>query len=341
MSASDCSPSAESTCISNEETAGTLGRFFSIDEIQTLPEWKDDNPLHKDNYARIVGDYHFDNTVKCCARKPNGRLCAKEHKYGFVAQLKDLSCTIIGNCCVNKFDASAKIRIDRNHFRNERRRRERVARLEALLAEKQWRLAQVNELAEELSRLQERVGAVCQQMGTHTVRRLRDMGRTGNAAIVVEAVNYIEYEDEDGSLHRERSSTPAPLGRLRGVTIFSDARRSAVRDRLRRVRQAYLRANELGEAPRVVEVDALVRDIGEGEVAAEELQELLTDERAFLASASLLIFLTGDRAERYKAARVALEQLGLEASRTKAKEWVSEQDSQVRLRFNADKIGFP
>lgn len=129
--------------------------FATMQEIESLLGFKEDNRINKDNYERIFGDYWFPDEVRCCREKTNGQLCGEGHKWGFVAKLKDGSITIIGNYCArDKFGADAKIKADRSKYLNEKRRRERLAQLEDLLADKEKVLKKLVLLKEELEKKQ-------------------------------------------------------------------------------------------------------------------------------------------------------------------------------------------
>ena len=63
--------------------------FTNFDEIRDVEGFLENHPISLTNYAKIVGDYHFEEDIRCCFQKENGNLCGKEHKRGWVARLKD------------------------------------------------------------------------------------------------------------------------------------------------------------------------------------------------------------------------------------------------------------
>lgn len=121
--------------------------FSTMDEITSLDEFKENNPVSKENYESILGDYHFDEKVKCCVQNENEGLCNTEHNWGFVAKLVDGTLSIIGNdCAKNKFGADAKFNLDRSRYINEKRRRDRYDQLTPCLLKNNLCLNRLNAL---------------------------------------------------------------------------------------------------------------------------------------------------------------------------------------------------
>ncbi|MCG7927986.1 MAG: hypothetical protein JAY67_20900, partial [Candidatus Thiodiazotropha taylori] len=56
--------------------------FNTMQEVEKIPKFKNNNPVNINNYKEVLGDYDFKDEVKCCREKPNGNLCGTEHQYG-------------------------------------------------------------------------------------------------------------------------------------------------------------------------------------------------------------------------------------------------------------------
>jgi hypothetical protein len=311
-----------------------------MEEIQNLPGFKSENPINKDNYAAIFGDYWFPDEVKCCREKPNGQLCGEGHKYGFVAKLKDESITIVGNyCAVNKFGADAKIKADRNKYLNEKRRREGFIRLGDLLAEKESRLSNLDALRVKAKQIQGRIKEFSGSLGERSIRLLQDMARSSNSSVLVDAVTYKDYIDEDGETKKERRVAPTKLGDLNGLSVFKEYTFQAIYSEVDGIKAAYVKAETISENIKTFELEALIAAIGNYDHIAEGVAEIEKDQNAFFNNNFLLLcFLVDDKSERYKAARVALEQSGETGGKEKAKTWLADQERTIREKIRADKI---
>lgn len=315
--------------------------FATMQEIESLPGFKEDNPINKDNYERIFGDYWFPDEVKCCREKPNGQLCNEGHKWGFVAKLKDGSITIIGNYCArDKFGADAQIKADRSKYLNEKRRRERLAQLEDLLADKEKVLNQLVVLKEELENTQGRVNEFSDSLGGRTLRRLQDIARTGSATIFVDVITYHEYIDEDGEKQRERRVSPARIGSLNGVSIFNEYSFQSIKSLMRAVKMAYDDAESITGDVKTSQLESLTSSMSEFNRVNSDVKKIQQEEKSFFDNdLGLLCFLVDDKSERYKTAKLILELSGDSVGRDKAKEWLIDKEKEMKSTLGADKIG--
>lgn len=315
--------------------------FATMEEIRALGEFKDDNPINKDNYDRIYGDYWFPDEVKCCREKPNGQLCGEGHKWGFVAKLIDGSITIIGNYCArDKFGADARIKTDRSKYLNEKRRRERLTQLDDLLADKELKLEKLKELEDELRIIQNRVKDFSDSLGVRTLRRLHDISRTGTNTIYVDAITYNEYVDDDGEKQKERQVAPTKIGTLNGVSIFNDYSYQSMRSSIRAVKIAYEEAEFISDNIKTSQLESLTSSMADIDRVTSEAQKIGQEEASFFANdLGLLCYLVDDKSERYKTAKLVLERSGEQVGKEKAKSWITESDKEMKKSLNADKIG--
>lgn len=314
--------------------------FATMQEIESLSGFKADNPVNKDNYKLIFGDYWFPDEVKCCRQKLNGQLCGEDHKYGFVAILRDDSITIVGNHCANeKFGADARIKVDKNKYLNEKRRRERLAQLQDLLVEKETTLAQLVGLKEDISKIHENIKAFSALLGDQTRRRLQNIARTTNSTISVDAVTYREYIDDDGEKQKERRTVPVTIGSLKGTSIFNIYTFRAINESIRAIEQAYEKAEAITDDVKISEIDSLASSITDFDRVKSEVEKVKREEHAFFnGELGLLCFIVDDKSERYKTARVVLERSGETVGREKAKNWLLEQEKKMKNELEADKI---
>lgn len=317
--------------------------FESFEEIRLLRGFKENNGINKGNYKRLIGDYWFPDEVKCCFLKDNGKLCGEDHKFGFVTELTDGSVTIVGNkCAQDKFGADAKIKADSSKYLKEKRRREKLASIKELLAAKEDRLRELGLFKVRLGKVEERVQAFVRSLGDRTARRLKDMARSANARVVVEAINYKEYIDEEGKKRKERRTSPTTLGALNGLSVLSEHAFGAIYSSIRAIEVAYGKAEAIAESATTSAVESVAAALGDFNRVANEVESLEKDEAIFFANNfSLLCFLVDDKTERYKSSRIALERAGMPGGKDRAKTWLAEQEQEIRKALNADKIGIP
>jgi hypothetical protein len=315
--------------------------FATMQEIESLLGFKEDNPINKDNYERIFGDYWFPDEVTCCREKTNGQLCGEGHKWGFVAKLKDGSITIIGNYCArDKFGADAKIKADRSKYLNEKRRRERLAQLEDLLADKEKVLKKLVLLKEELEKIQDRVNNFSDSLGGRTLRRLQDIARTGSTTVFVDVITYREYLDEDGEKQIERRVAPARVGTLNGVSIFNEYSFQSIKSTMRAVKMAYEEAGSISGDIKTSQLESLTSSMADFDRVDSEAKKIQQEETSFFANdLGLLCFLVDDKSERYKTAQLVLEHSGESVGKDKAKNWLIEKEKEMKNVLKADKIG--
>ncbi len=160
--------------------------FNEISEIESLPGFSDKNPINKDNYKKIIGDYNFEESLKCCFKKENGNLCLHDHKFGYVVELKDKSVSIIGNCCAkDKFDADAQIRIDRAKYNNRKRYEQVLQNVNNLLCEANSRVIELEGKKSALIGIKQYCDRVGSELGKPNFNRLMDMARTRNSVVLL------------------------------------------------------------------------------------------------------------------------------------------------------------
>lgn len=319
--------------------------FGSIEEIRALDNFVENNPLSTANYKRLLGDYHLAEEVGCCVLKDNGNLCGEKHKHGWVAERTDGTATIIGgDCAKGKFGADSSLVADSQRYLNEKRRRERLATMRQLLPLKAERLAQLGQLRVSLLELDKRVKNVISELGPLVQRRLRDMVRTRRPEVVIDATKHREYVDAQGRTRQEKSTFAQVLGSLSGLDLIVSGTYIGIYDAINDLVRAYQRAGELEQDPDVVrkrsnEVESVVGRMQAYDRIVQDGQRLIGLERAFLANDfRLLCFLSGDKAERVKAAKVAMRRVGKGRYKDDPNGWLSAEEDAIKRQLQVDSI---
>jgi hypothetical protein len=319
--------------------------FKSYEEIRDdVDGFIKNHPLSKLAYAKIIGDYNFEDEVNCCFQKENGKLCGEEHKRGWVARLQDGTATIIGNhCAENNFGADSRLISDRSRYINEKSRRERLASLMQLIEEKDTRIARLTALRHEVKALESRIRVVADPLGALIQRRLKDMIRTGRGDVAVTAVKNRAYVDNDGRRKTERSTFVQILGTLAGVDLVAVGTFEAFYESINEIVCAYHRAQELTQDADLVkrsrEVESIAGKLQAFDRVAQEATRLLDLEAPFFANNFLLLcFLTDNRDERIKAAKVALRRSRKSEHISRVEEWLSEQQNAIVTQLKVDAI---
>jgi hypothetical protein len=324
-----------------ENQAIEVRTFESMDEVrQCVPNFVEDNPLSKENYKRLLGDYNFAEEVSCCLLKENGKLCREGHKKGWVAELGDGSATIIGNqCAKKKFGAESKFIKDRSRYLNEQRLKRQLSALQCQMDERTTRLERLDDLRIKLQNLERRVSAVTSQLGSLTLWSLQRMHRSGRSEVNIRAVRFRESKAEDGRTTRERSAFSHSLGSLRGLDLVQSESFSTLYRGIKAIDWTYREADKLPTKPKAKEVESLASRLNEYDRIVLDGNRLLALESDFFHNPFLLLcFLSTEKGERSKAAKIAMHQAGLSGSKADAKSWFAEQETALKEQLGVDAI---
>lgn len=319
--------------------------FESYEQIrQEVDGFLDNHPISKLTYAQIVGDYNLSDEVRCCFQKENGKLCETEHKRGWVARLKDGTATIIGNhCAEDKFGADSRLISDRSRYINEKKRRERLDTLRQLLEQKDERLGRLAELRKLVMALESRVKVITDPLGVLVQRRLKDMIRTRRTDVAVTAVKNRPYVDAQGRHKTERSTFVQSLGRLAGVDLAARGTYADFHDSINDIVCTYQRAAELAAAEDLLkcskEVEKVSSKLQAFDRVVQEAERLLSLEEPFFSNNFVLLcFLTDNKEERQKAAKVALRRLKKGDHSGPIEIWLAAQDKAIAAQLDVDSI---
>lgn len=314
--------------------------YLSEQEIRDEPGFKEDNPVSKDNYSRLIGDYRLPEQIRCCIqKKPSGGLCKKAHNYGFVVRLTDESVSIIGNKCgTTHFDAQSKVARDMALYTNAKRRQEALERVAELLKDKDDSLARLHSLRGALQAASSRVDTYRQQFGDACANQLSRLAQGGTGAVIVmgERVRL----DEDGNRSYDpRDRFAIPVGALKGVTVFRPGQFRNAQDELRKVALAFGKAQRMDGSEKTTELAAVAADIADFPRVVGLCEDLLKAEQEFASSDwSPLPFLVRDLSDQYKLARIACIQAGRHVGKEAAKTWLQTLERTLRTQHGVDRL---
>jgi hypothetical protein len=257
----------------------------------------------------------------------------------WVVEKQDGTCTLMGKDCANdKFGADPKLIKDILNYTNAIKRQAKLSKILTHLEKRSERTRALCELRSALDGLHTRVQELLAEIGTQTTKRLQNMYRSRSGEVTVTAVKYREYV-EDGRSKKERSVFTHRLGILNGLAVVSRESYTPIYIAISNILSAFDAAAKLSDQPKKGEVDALVGRLDDFERIMHQGRTLLECEAQFTGNnMELLCFLVDDRAERYKCARYAMHQSGVQGGKDNAKIWLSEREANLRQRLAVDQI---
>lgn len=319
-----------------------VSRTFSRPhEYRSLDGYKEDNPVSADNYFGVVGDYCSpDYEEQCCYLKDNGKLCRRDHKFGYVVQLKDQSFSIIGNrCAESKFDADSALRLDISRFREQREIRETLGAIADLLASETKVTAVARQALDSVGDARRRITEFERRVGCELANMLHGMGRSHSTAVNVTGVRVRAYKDEEGNKKEEKTYVTLTAGRLQGVTVFPRFRGYSEHREKQGMEHAFSRARQLDDQIALTELQHALVDLRRHEEIVREAKELRELADTFFASdIPTIAFLTSDSSYRYEPVRVYLKNAGEAHSKEKAKQWVYEAAEALKYANNVQRL---
>lgn len=313
--------------------------FQSWNEIQALPGFKEDNLVHKDNYAALVGDYELDEDVSCCMKNRAGGFCKRKHGWGFVVQLKDGTSSVVGNVCGNgTFDAESTLVKDKARYRNLKERQGNQRRIAELLQGKDEARAKIVDMRTRLLGLAALVEKQLAEFGPGCASQLRSLARGASGRVVVMGVRVRPYE-EDGRTRTETDRFHIPVGTLSGLRICRPELFREVQEGLRSVALAFDKAAAFDESVKTSDLARVASAIADLPRVLAKGQELIDAEATFMAGDwRPLPFLVRDISDRSKLARIALTHGGSPVGRERAKEWLQQWEAQLREQNGVNRL---
>jgi hypothetical protein len=202
-------------------------RFTTFQQIKDREHYDPACVLTKDNFYKVVGPYGFDHDVKCQVVRKNttDELCGHDHRNGWLGKRSDGAEGLIGSVCGNE------------HFLDhiEFAAQVRIANRELTISDLLVRLNQVRKdtayssklgnLRDRAQTLRERSNALLAELPEDVQARLREMSKSTNAALKIEA-RYIErVEDSASGKLRDRTTwVEQTIGTVAGMDIIARPR---------------------------------------------------------------------------------------------------------------------
>ncbi|ASC67584.1 hypothetical protein B9P52_26415 [Achromobacter denitrificans] len=314
--------------------------FANPAEVRALPNFVENNPLTKVSYKGLAGDYHFSEDVACCFQKDNGNLCLQLHRRGWLIELLDGTVTLLGNDCASmQFDLDSKLIADRSRYNNEKRRKERLASINHLIAQKSARLEELGRLRTSLESLKARANVFASEFGPITRRELIALARSDKPDVRIKGIKLRPYVDEQGVQRHERSVIQVTLGTLNGLDLVRPDSFYKLFEAMDDVARAHVEAELLGEKPKGGEVDRLTGRLGEFDRILREGKRLLALEASLFDNELLLLcYLVQEPAERDAIMVKLMNDAGLAGGRKKARAWFFEKAQALAAALGVDKI---
>lgn len=323
----------------NSSTAGTR-RFESPADIEREPGFTPDAPIDVESYALLLGWYAFaDEEMKCCVLKPSGTLCVQQHRRGWVARRKDQVVTVIGgDCAKDKFAAGSIALEDMRRAEREINRLEREARLQALLADRDARTAEIDEVYNQLRALMDRLDQLAQEIGSAPWARVRLLGNSGSG--VVSVMGYTPAtRDADGDIISPRKEVRIPVGLLHGVRACAPERIKRELLELGTLRRQYAEQLPPEGPKRSAAVKALNAALGAQPQRIAQARQLLQDGELFeQTDLTPIVVFSSDPGVRVKLAQIAHRRSGRTLSRSAAKDWLQAHDRQLLAAHGVTKL---
>lgn len=312
--------------------------FATFEEIADLPGFLPDNPLTQENYKHIVGWYRLHEKRCCCVQRASGTLCATPHNHGWVARLQDGSITILGgDCAKEKFGADSTVFRDIGLAQNIRKAKERDDRVAQLVTHGASYEAQLQDWITQLKTSRRGIEDFLCSIGEKFRSQIERMARTGKPDVVVEG-EIVRHYEEGGRSKQEVRVIKHRLGSLAGLSAVSRPQFVALIAEMEQIKAAF---SELRGATKMGR-----KEKAELSARIEQCEPILTRGRLlneaatrFLANSALLYcFLTDDRSERARLARLAMKEAGVDGNKDQAKGWLADRENQIRIQMRADRI---
>jgi len=318
--------------------------FGSFEEVEALEQFELNAPLSPANYKRLYGDYHVLEKVRCCVQKENGKLCEEPHNHGWLAERVDGKLTLVGgDCAVKKFGADRRLATDLSHYLNEKNRKARIASLAEAIAVKDSRLDALSKIHADVKVLESRVRSITGQLGTLTMRRIQDMIRTRTFEVAVVATRRRTEIDSKGNKKHEDRSFPYRLGSLSALELATAGAFNTLYEGVNDIVRAYEVAGALVKEPNLrrksKQVEATAGRLQRYDPLIAEGQRLLALERIFFENDFILFcFLTPDKNERTKAARLAMIRSGKGGEKIDPAVWLARHETYLKNQLQVQDV---
>lgn len=215
--------------------------------------------------------------------------------------------------------------------------RQRADRLRSLLEQRDTYTERLADAEKQLQTSYRRIEGFLTEIGQEFSRRVTNMARTGNYSVIVDAIRVRHYE-EKGRAKKEISVIKHRLGSLNGLSVINKDQFVKMSIAIQNIQQAFIAASNIDSMTRSTQT-ALVTRLDECEPVLKRAVNIEENVKRFFDNSKILFcFLTGERGERSKLARLAMHQAGIEGGRDQAKDWLAAQEQALVRQLGVESI---
>lgn len=201
-----------------------INSYHQADEVMKLVGTDGPLAVNGDNFSFLIGDYYlpdFEPPLKCCCEKVNKNKCGRDHRRGYIVELKSNERSLLGSTCIKNFDPNGDLKSSVKYYDNRKRYLERLAYVNSCVNDKEYILAKLKEEANRLSELHHFVSGFIKTVPSKISRRLEGMAKTGNDAITVDVRIVKEAKNkETGDIERDIDTITHIVDKVNGLAIF-------------------------------------------------------------------------------------------------------------------------
>lgn len=324
----------------------TTRKFSSLQEIEAEPGFIEKNPVDESCFDHPLGHYEFPNKasyVKCCHKKPNGRLCRRAHGWGFVVRLSDGTLSLLGNICQRtKYDEAGDARKKFIRYNNQRVRTEQLSHLKREMEQETERLAELEEIDQALTLLNQKIRKFEADIGPVAVARLKEMRRSDRRDIVIDSLHrtYNDEYDPDDPYDFEYEDTwySHKVGFIAGLEVFSLAREQ-IASGIEQVRSAYQFIDQIDDQLKPKQIKVLNEKFKAYNTVKKGWPRIQATAARFFSQDFLpMVFLSDDRGSQVKAMRLRMKATGKSISVSAAEKAVDKAYDHLVNKLGAERI---
>lgn len=165
------------------------------------------------------------------------------------------------------------------------------------------------------------------------------MARMGSTRVLVNGVRTREQKLQDGSIHRERTVTQVSAGNVRAIRAFPTSNYRSLTGSVKLILRKLASAKSVSSDAKQSLIDEHVSTIRQTESTERQVEALAADLDNFQATNPVVFcYMTSDKAERIRAARLALSSQGLSSGKDFAKSWLSQSDAELARQNGVDRL---
>lgn len=200
--------------------------FRNYQQIKDREKFDESCVITKENFKDVVGDYGFDEVVKCQVERKNTKdlLCGHEHQNGYLARRADDKEGLIGRDCADMyFEDHIDFLAKRSFVTRELTITDLIDRLRTVQQDETY-LSKLDALHDRMQALREKSKSLLEDLPDDVRERLRAMAKAKNIALNID-VRFIErVEDErTGKILEKANWVTQTIGAISGIEIIERA----------------------------------------------------------------------------------------------------------------------